>query len=367
MNRFLMRDDGTTPVSSWPHYEALEMGLKNYWYPILCSRSLRRNPVSLRLFGERVVLIRDQGRAYALADRCAHRGTPLSLGRRDFPGTISCSYHGWCYSLATGQVVAALTDGPDSPMVGKVSIRAYPVEERIGFVWIYMGEGEPPPVEEDIPEELLDPRMVICARITDQEGNWRYAVENHFDDAHANSLHRSALYSVFWRQPAWRTGIRVVRNGKWLEREFEGQYFEGEYPGLGRWPRHSTPKRRAPVTVSVQLPGTGRVAYRQFTAYKFFTPIDKGHFRFTQLVTKRATGLGPVIFRLQYWLYRRWLYHVLFNNQDMLMTKVSHTQGPERLFRPDVSITAWRKACEEARREQMAVGLPKREGWPGRA
>lgn len=353
-----MRDDGQTHSGAWPHYEAIEGGLRNYWYPVLASGRLRRKPVALQLFGEKVVLIRDRGHAYALADRCLHRGTPLSLGRRDFPGTISCSYHGWCYSLATGQMVAALTDGPDSPMAGKVAVRTYPVEERIGFVWLYMGEGAPPPVEEDIPEELLDPRMAICARITDQEGNWRYAVENHFDDAHANYLHRTALYSLLWRQPAWRTGIRVVRNGEWLEREFEGQYYEGDYPELGRWPRHRLPKKRAPVKVSVRLPGTGRVAYLQFTAYKFFIPIDRDHFRFVQLVTRRTSRPGGVLFRLQYWLYRRWLYHVLFNNQDMLMTRVSHTRGPERLFRPDVSITAWRRLCEEARTDQGLLEAP---------
>ena len=67
---------------------------------------------------------------------------------------MSCGYHGWTYDLASGTLVAALTDGPDSPICGKVRVRTYPVEERIGIVWVYIGELDPPPVEADIPEEL---------------------------------------------------------------------------------------------------------------------------------------------------------------------------------------------------------------------
>lgn len=336
-------------------YEAAEVGLANYWYPVLPSRKLRSKPMVVQVLGEKIVLIRDQGRVYALADRCAHRGTPLSLGRRDFPGTITCCYHGWCYSLATGQLVAALTEGPHSPIVGKVSVLTYPVEEHIGLVWIYVGAGDPPPIEEDIPEELLDANMVICVRISVNEGNWRYAVENHFDDSHAYYLHRTALYSLFWRMAAWRAGSRVVPAGKWLERQYEGLEYEGDYPGLGRWPRRPFwPQKAARIKVSVRLPSTGRVAFQEFTGYKFFTPVDKNRFVFVQLLAKRATGIGALVFRLKYWLFRRWLYHVLFNNQDMLMVKVSHTKGPEHLFGPDRSITGWRKLCEEARANQTA-------------
>lgn len=338
------------PHSPWPRYEAAELGLTKYWYPVLSSRSLRRKPIAVQLLGEKVVLIRDQGRVYALADRCAHRGTPLSLGRRDFPGTISCCYHGWCYSLETGKLVAALTEGPSSPIVGKVSVCTYPVLERIGLIWIYMGTGEPPPVEEDIPEELLEPNVLWCTRISVQEGNWRYAVENHFDDSHAYYLHRNAQYSLFWHMAAWRIGTRVVHAGKWLERQYDRLEYEGEYPGLGRWPqRQFWPKKSWRAKVSVRLPSTGRVAFRAFTGYKFFTPVDSNHFIFVQLLAKRTTRFAAMLFRLQYWLYRRWLYHVLFNDQDMLMVKVSHTKGPERLFGPDASIIAWRKLCEEAR------------------
>src|ERR671919_469998 len=73
---------------------------------------------------------------------------PLSAGRCVFTGMITCAYHGWTYDLASGDLVAALTDGPDSPICGKASVRVrtYPVEERAGLIWVWPGDEPPPPV-----------------------------------------------------------------------------------------------------------------------------------------------------------------------------------------------------------------------------
>jgi phenylpropionate dioxygenase-like ring-hydroxylating dioxygenase large terminal subunit len=68
---------------------------------------------------------------------------------------VPCVYYGWTHDLSSGQLVAVLTDGPDSPICGKVNVKTYPPEERAGLIWVYGGDGPPPPVEDDIPEELL--------------------------------------------------------------------------------------------------------------------------------------------------------------------------------------------------------------------
>jgi hypothetical protein len=62
--------------------------------------------------------------------------------------------------------------------------------------------------------------------------------------------------------------------------------------------------------------------------------------------------LSALFYRLRYFLYRRWLFHVQFNNQDAWMVELMPETSPERLFRPDVSITAWRRLCEHARGEE---------------
>ena len=54
--------------------------------------------------GAQVVLLRDQGRICALAERCAHQGGPLSEGElRD--GTITCPWHGSTFRVADGSLV----------------------------------------------------------------------------------------------------------------------------------------------------------------------------------------------------------------------------------------------------------------------
>ena len=158
--------------SPWPRYDAAVLGFRNYWYPALASRRVRRKPVSLKVLGERLVFIRYQGTCYALEDRCAHRGVPLSVGRCEFPGTktISCRYHGWTYDVTNGICIGAMTDGPDSPLVGKARVRSYPVEERKGLIWVYIGDGEPPPLERDVPPEFLEERAVIGMRVNLRQG-----------------------------------------------------------------------------------------------------------------------------------------------------------------------------------------------------
>jgi vanillate O-demethylase monooxygenase subunit len=75
-----------------------------------------------------------EGKAAALEDFCPHRGAPLSLGfLRE--GSLVCGYHG----LAMG------CDGRAASMPGQrvggfPPIRAYPVLERYGFVWVWPGE-----------------------------------------------------------------------------------------------------------------------------------------------------------------------------------------------------------------------------------
>ena len=96
------------------------------------------------------------------------------------------------------------------------------------------------------------------------------------------------------------------------------------------------------------MPGVGGVYYNEFDAFKFHVPIDERKFYFVQVLTKKLPAWRRPIFWLQYWLYRRWAYHVQFNNQDVLMTRYSHT-GPERLFGPDVALVAWRERCASAR------------------
>jgi phenylpropionate dioxygenase-like ring-hydroxylating dioxygenase large terminal subunit len=117
------------------------MGLRDYWYIAAESRKLKRKPIAAVLFGESIVLFRaDQGEVAALQDRCSHRNMALSRGKVS-TGCITCPYHGWQFNGAGRCVqIPSLGQGVRLPNHG---VRAYPVRERDGFIWVYPGESLP--------------------------------------------------------------------------------------------------------------------------------------------------------------------------------------------------------------------------------
>jgi phenylpropionate dioxygenase-like ring-hydroxylating dioxygenase large terminal subunit len=335
-------------ATRFPRYDEAALGFEGFWYPVMFSRDLReRKPVPVQLFGKPVMFYREGGEPFALGDRCPHRGVPLSLGRQEFPGTFTCRYHGWTFDLRTGTLVAALTDGPDSPICGKASVQTYPVAERAGIVWMFHGHGEPPPVEAHIPPELLAPNAVIEGRITTRPGDWRYGAENGFDESHGKYLHRDSLMVFFSHPPAFvRTEI-APDDWRWITRKTTQATSFADYPGLGSWPKKRFWKvRRSLVRVSIALPGVLRVHYGGWIHFEWYVPTAEGHHRYLQFVVKNASGPGAWFFRLRYRMHLRWIFHVQFNDQDASMVELMRTP-PEQLFGPDHSLIAWRRLCEE--------------------
>ena len=364
------RRNGTTDPdhgkdwSTWPTYDAAELGLRNYWYPSMWAQQVRQKPVPIEVLGERIVLVRDHDEIYALHDRCPHRGVPLSLGRRQYDGTISCPYHGWTYRLDSGRMCAALTDGPESPINNKVSVSTYPVEQRLGLVWVYVGDEVVPAVERDIPRELLDHEFVMGGRWDIREGNWRFAAENGFDEGHAKYLHNTALWRLFKVMPAWNV-TRIVEQDGWLIRVQDQVHWDAEFPELGTWTNKRWWKRmplpdapgkgkninpviaslNIPGFVSFRLPGLLRVAYPQFIHYEWYVPVNENQVRYVQIMVRYEKGLKARAFKAKYLGAIRWLFHGQFTGQDAWMVDVMDAP-PEKLYRPDLSLTAIRRHIE---------------------
>jgi len=340
-------------------YDQIASGLKGYWYPVARSKDVRHKAVAVQVLDEKIALIRDNGQVFALRDRCPHRGVPLSLGRQEFPGTWACPYHGWVFDLKTGVLKAALTDGPDSPVCGKARVKTYPAEERLGYVWVYMGDGTPPPIEDDIPEELRDPKAVRLDRLTMQKGNWRYACENAFDEGHFKYLHRyGVLFSAFSKFPAWSTISVIDEAGGWITRRIDTVSYEDTYKDLGRWPQKKSVKPAGgSFRVSMRLPGIMRNHHvgKDRTNYSWYVPVGNDGYLYLQIYTTTARGWKAFKFWLYFWTYLRWVHFVQFNQQDLDMVEVLPETAPSRLYRPDVAIVAWRKLCETARQFNRPV------------
>jgi phenylpropionate dioxygenase-like ring-hydroxylating dioxygenase large terminal subunit len=372
---------GRQDWSSWPHYQAAAAGFRGYWYPVCYSSQLTGKPKQITLLGEKIVLIRDgvknRGTAYALKDRCPHRGVPLSEGNQQFPGTISCPYHGWTFDLATGELKAVITDGPESPICGKVTQPTYEVAERLGMVWVFVGDGEDaPPIDQQLPEELVGNAAVVGSRIQPRIGNWRFACENGFDEGHAKYLHRTSLWRLFKAMPVWNE-TRIVQRGRWIYRVQDKQYWTAEFPGLGTWDnlawfKLKPPKQTSnigntgshrevnpviaaqefPGFASVSMPGVLRIAYPTFIHYEFYVPVDAENHLYVGVMADFRKGWRTLPFYLKYLGFVRWLFHGQFSAQDKWMVEVTDAP-PERLYRPDESLLKWRKLAEDVAKERI--------------
>jgi phenylpropionate dioxygenase-like ring-hydroxylating dioxygenase large terminal subunit len=352
-------------ASRWEKYRAAAGGLTEYWYPVATVAEMRRSKRKpLTVLGQKIVLFYEQGAFYALLDRCPHRQIPLSMGKIEFPGHISCIFHGWTFDMKTGELVAALTDGPSSPVTRKACVRTFPAAERAGLVFLWMGEGKAVPVEDDVPAELMrqDARVYPHARIV--EGNWRHAAENGFDEGHVKMVHRSALWVAFRNVSAWNeTYIEKTEDKVWLRRKQKKVNLFADYPGLGTWPKKRfwkpDPNRgtvtggsdhgidvRLPAILRVKQPGTA-----DWTHYEWYVPIDANHYYYLVLaVTWRTSPWKRFMFWLRYWTYILWVHHHQFNGQDLAVVAAMPESSPSPAYRPDESIIAWRRLVEDEAR-----------------
>lgn len=114
--------------------------LKNTWYVAALSTEVDRyNLFSRKIMNQSIVIYRnEQGKPLALHDRCPHRFAPLSLGRREGDELI-CPYHALRFD-GTGQCTHNPHGKGHIPTAAKV--HAFPLEEKYGFIWIWMGDPE---------------------------------------------------------------------------------------------------------------------------------------------------------------------------------------------------------------------------------
>jgi len=169
---------------------------RSYWLPALLSDQLPENdcaPVRVKLLSERLIAFRDSEGRYGLMDEfCAHRGVSLWFGRNEACG-LRCSYHGWKYDV-TGQCVEVPSEPDASGFAKKIRLRSYPLVERGGVLWAYMGDAAaPPPLPEW--EFATVPRSQTFASKRWQESNWLQAMEGGIDSSHVSWLHRGDLDS----------------------------------------------------------------------------------------------------------------------------------------------------------------------------
>jgi len=182
-NKLLTEIEGAAPMGQL---------LRRYWHPISGSVELKPSDVRpVRLFGENLVLYRDQDGTLGLVDRhCPHRRADLSYGFTEKRG-IRCSYHGWLFDEKGNCLEQPYDDiaNPGTRLKERCSVKSYPLKEMAGLIWAYLG---PSPMPE-LPVWELMAREDGFAEIAIAEipCNWLQCQENSCDPVHFEWMHEN--------------------------------------------------------------------------------------------------------------------------------------------------------------------------------
>lgn len=199
----LSREDNERLVRVGPGTEMGQL-MRLYWIPFLLARDVPADgqPYRVRLLGEDLVAFRDnEGRVGLVDHACPHRGAPMVFGRNE-DGGLRCVYHGWKFSVE-GRCLEMPAEPANSRMPAAMRIKSYPVRERNGVLWTYMGpEPEQAPPLPSVEWNMV-PEEQVALSVRVQECNWLQALEGEIDSAHAAILHGRADNSGIinqWKQ-----------------------------------------------------------------------------------------------------------------------------------------------------------------------
>lgn len=158
----------------------------NFWY-VACQASdipaEAERPRKVQMLGQQFALWRgSDGKFRCVSNTCTHRGGALGDGRVR-GNCVECPYHGWTFQ-GDGSCVRIPSMGAGTRIPERTRLDAYPVEEKYGLLWVFLGdlpEQQRPPII-NIPE-WDDARWRCIMLKNDWKIDYKRSVENSLDRA----------------------------------------------------------------------------------------------------------------------------------------------------------------------------------------
>ncbi|MFN0182532.1 MAG: Rieske 2Fe-2S domain-containing protein [Aquabacterium sp.] len=278
--------------------------LRRYWHPVGLAADAGATPRAVQVLGETLILFRDgAGRPGLLHPHCAHRGTSLVYGRTE-PEGIRCCCHGWLYDVQGRCLEQPAEPQPRGPLCANVRQPWYPVQERYGLVFAYLGPPQAKPLLPHYDElETLEPGESIEADDSSIGGggppvipcNWLQHWENVVDPYHVPVLHGSFSGPQFVAAMAQMPKVQFSATGRGVRVQSWRTLDDGRR--LNRITEAVLPTLR--VVPSPRLHRFGRVE-----SIGWVLPMDDTHFRI--YVAGRVTSSGELsrmrsTFNGKYW------------------------------------------------------------------
>ncbi len=159
---------------------------RNAWYVAALPGEVDRGLLRRVILDEPVLMFRkEDGAVAAVLDRCSHRFAPLSRGRLE-GDVVHCKYHGLGFG-ADGQCV--LNPHADT-IPPNLHIRAFPLVEKHGLVWIWMGQpGAADPGKIPDVSYMAAPGAKTVHSYLHAEYRYDILIDNLLDLSHADYLH----------------------------------------------------------------------------------------------------------------------------------------------------------------------------------
>ena len=299
--------------------------LRNYWQPIALVDELGGpRPVRpVTVLGENYVLFRNANNQYGLLDRnCPHRGADLAYGRWE-DGKLRCVFHGWLFDVE-GKCLETPAEPQGSRLCDHIRQRSYPVVERSGILFAWLGAGEPSAFPHF--DCFTAPSAYTFAFKGYWDCNWLQALEVGIDPAHASFLHRyfededpAASYGKQFRGTPLdsdlpiskvlrefdRPEISVARTDYGMRlvtlRRIDDKVSHGRATHI-LFPQAFVIPMNAEMTITqwhVPVDDHGCYLYSIFTS--FTTPVDRKTMREQRLKTYPAPDYKPIYNRSNQW------------------------------------------------------------------
>jgi phenylpropionate dioxygenase-like ring-hydroxylating dioxygenase large terminal subunit len=183
------------------------MFVRNAWYVVAWSEEIGSQPMKRAILGEDVVLYRKlDGTPVVLADRCAHRGYPLSAGAV-LGDNIQCGYHGFEYNSSGACVRVPAQDRIPQRAV----VRSYPVAEAHRWVWVWFGDPDEA-ADTPVPDThwMTDPAWDRVTHTRLFRCNAQLLHDNLLDLTHEAFLHKSSIGD----EAVYENGVTVEVDGR---------------------------------------------------------------------------------------------------------------------------------------------------------
>lgn len=203
--------------------------LSNVWYAVAWVEQLSNSPLGRTVVSQPLLLFRrGDGLPAALADVCPHRFARLSAGVLH-GDDIECPYHGLRFNTSGACIL-----NPHGSVTPQMEVRSYPIVERHGIVWVWMGA-----------REKADQRLIPDLAFMDETPltttvhnyfdvvSFRYdiLIDNLLDPSHEDYLHRGT-FSGGAGEPA-ELAVREVDNMVVVERLTRSMPARPRYEHIG--------------------------------------------------------------------------------------------------------------------------------------